>query len=100
MVVQTLQKIKTPDLSGGAPIANALPMPILLVGSQRQILYANPAAEQFFETGAALLLKQSLTDLLPFDSPLFQLLAQVQERNSSAAERDVDLSTPRHGESR
>ena len=98
MTAAPLQKFKVPDLSSGAPIANALPMPILLVGPRRQILYANPAAEQFFETGAALLLKQSLTELLPFDSPLFQLLAQVQERNSSAAERDVDLSTPRHGE--
>jgi two-component system nitrogen regulation sensor histidine kinase GlnL len=42
--------------------------------------------------------KQKLADLLSFDSPLFQLVAQARERNASAAERDVDLSTPRQGE--
>jgi two-component system nitrogen regulation sensor histidine kinase GlnL len=35
---------------------------------------------------------------VPPDSPLFQLIAQVEERGASAAERDVDLTTPRHGE--
>src|SRR6202000_830689 len=35
---------------------------------------------------------------LPFDSPMFQLINQARERNSSAAERDVDISTARHGE--
>jgi two-component system nitrogen regulation sensor histidine kinase GlnL len=73
-------------------------MPVLLLGPRQEIIFVNPAAEQFFDTGAGLLLKQHLDDLLPFDSPLFQLIAQVRERNSSAAERDVDLSTPRHGE--
>ncbi len=80
------------------PIANTLPSPILVVGPQQEIIYVNPAAEQFFDTGAAILLKQNLTDLLVFDSPLFQLVAQARERNASAAERDVDLSTPKHGE--
>ena len=80
------------------PIANTLPSPILVIGAGQQIIYANPAAEQFFDTGAAILLKQKLSDILPFDSPLFQLVAQAGERHASAAERDVDLSTPRHGE--
>jgi two-component system, NtrC family, nitrogen regulation sensor histidine kinase GlnL len=79
-------------------IANALPQPILAVGPDHEIVYANPAAEQFFATGAAILLKQSLGDLLPFGSPLFQLVEQARARDASAAERDVDLSTPRHGE--
>src|ERR1700744_3972330 len=83
---------------GATFIANALPMPILLIGPRQEVVFANPAAEQFFDTGLVLLLKQRLPDLLPFDSPLFQLIAQAQERTSSAAERDVDLSPPRHGE--
>ena len=99
-MVRVLPKFKSapPDLSGTAFIANALPMPILLIGPRQEMIYANPAAEQFFDTGLVLLLKQRLPDLLPFHSPLFQLIAQVQERGSSASERDVDLSTPRHGE--
>ena len=79
-------------------IAMALPMPIMLIGPRQEIIYVNPAAEQFFDTGAGLLLKLNLSDLLPFGSPLFQLIAQARERQSSAGERDVDLTTPRHGE--
>jgi two-component system nitrogen regulation sensor histidine kinase GlnL len=76
----------------------ALPMPILLVGLEYQILHANQAAEQFFDMGVGLLLKQRLGDLLPFGSPLLQLIGQARERGASIAERNVDLSTPRLGE--
>src|SRR5262245_41547254 len=86
------------ELPSGEPSASALPMPVLVIGPKQEVLFANPAAEQFFDTSAAMLRKQSLTDLIPFDSPLLQLIAQARERNSTAAERDVDLSTPRHGE--
>src|SRR5258708_156521 len=79
-------------------IAGALPMPVLVVGMGQRILYVNPAAEQFFDTGAGLLLKQSLADIIPFGSPLIPLLAQARERGASVGERTVDLSTPRHGE--
>jgi two-component system nitrogen regulation sensor histidine kinase GlnL len=73
-------------------------MPILLLGAKTEVLYANPAAEQFFDTGLPMLRKQTLADLIAPHSPLFQLVVQAAERNASAAERDIDLSTPRHGE--
>jgi two-component system nitrogen regulation sensor histidine kinase GlnL len=88
----------TIDLSIAGPIASALPMPVLVIGPEQQVMFANPAAEQFFDTSIALLRKLALTDLIPFDSPLLQLIEQARERNSTAAERDVDLTTPRHGE--
>src|SRR6201986_5491187 len=97
-MVRVLPRFITGDGSAMGTIANALPMPTLLPGPEQEIPYVNPAAEQFFQTGAGILLKQFINDLLPFDSPLFQLIAQARERNSSAAERDVDLSTARHGE--
>jgi len=84
--------------TGSGTIANALPMPIMLLGSKTEVLYANPAAEQFFDTGLPMLRKQTLADLIAPHSPLFQLVTQAAERNASAAERDIDLSTPRHGE--
>ena len=84
--------------TGSGTIANALPMPIMLLSSKFEVLYANPAAEQFFDTGLTILRKQTLSDLIAQHSPLFQLVAQAAERNASAAERDIDLSTPRHGE--
>ncbi len=73
-------------------------MPILMVGLDSELLYANQAAEQFFAMGVGLLLKQKLADLLPFGSPLLQLVQQARERGASIAERNVDLSTPKLGE--
>jgi two-component system nitrogen regulation sensor histidine kinase GlnL len=97
-MVRVLSRFSASEAAIIGTIANALPMPILLLGPRQEITYVNPAAEQFFDTGAGILLKQFISDLLPFDSPLFQLINQARERNSSAAERDVDLSTARHGE--
>jgi two-component system nitrogen regulation sensor histidine kinase GlnL len=82
----------------GADIAGALPMPIIMVGVADELLYANQAAEEFFAMGVGPLLKQKLTDLLPFGSPLLQLVSQARERGASIAERNVDLSTPRLGD--
>ncbi|MSP95519.1 MAG: two-component sensor histidine kinase [Alphaproteobacteria bacterium] len=82
--------------AGGIP--GALPMPIIMVGDTGALIYANQAAEQFFDMGVGFLLRQKLTDLLPFGSPLLQLVQHTRERGASIAERNVDLSTPRLGE--
>ncbi|MEI9993570.1 MAG: ATP-binding protein [Rhizomicrobium sp.] len=81
-----------------AAIAGALPMPLLIVGPELRVLFVNPAAEQFFDSGAGLLVRQSLNALVPFGSPLIQLVAQARERGASVGERNVDLTTPRYGE--
>src|SRR5690348_10800577 len=85
-------------LESASLVAGALPMPLLVVGQGQEITFVNPAAEQFFDSGAGLLLRQTLVDLVPFGSPLLQLVSQARERNASVSERDVDLSTPRNGE--
>ena len=87
--------------AGYAPagaIAGVLPMPIVMVGAAGELLYANQAAEQFFDMGVGLLLRQKFANLLPFGSPLLQLVQQARVRGASIAERNVDLSTPRLGE--
>src|SRR5215470_5113699 len=84
--------------SAAGAIAGSLPLPIVVVGPRGHLIYANQAAEQFFATGVGLLMRQSLADVLPFGSPLVQLVHQVRERGASIAERNVDLSTPRLGE--
>ncbi|HWU26410.1 MAG TPA: ATP-binding protein [Rhizomicrobium sp.] len=73
-------------------------MPVLLVGLDNTILYVNPAAEQFFDMGAGLLVRQRLQNVVPFGTPLMQIMAQARERGGTIGERDVDLTTPRHGE--
>ena len=79
-------------------IVGALPIPVILVGTKGEMFYVNHAAEQFFDMGAGLLAKHKLADLLPFGSPLLQLVQQTRERGASIAERNVDLSTPKSGE--
>ena len=79
-------------------IIGSLAMPIILIGNKGEIHYVNHAAEQFFEMGAELLAKHRLSELLPFGSPLLQLVKQASERGSSFAERNVDLSTVKGGE--
>ena len=86
------------DGTAAAAIAGALPMPVLVIGRNLNIVFVNPAAEQFFDSGAGLLVRQNLTDLVPFGSPLIQLVAQARERGASVSERNVDLTTPRNGE--
>ena len=86
------------EATATAAIAGALPMPLMVIGPDLHILFVNPAAEQFFDTGAGLLVRQNLSDLVPFGSPLLQLVAQARERGASVSERNVDLTTPRNGE--
>jgi two-component system, NtrC family, nitrogen regulation sensor histidine kinase GlnL len=80
----------------GAILA-ALPGPILVVDGGGGITFANPAAEQFFGMGRAVLARQKLADLVPFGSPLLNLIAQVQSAGNAISEYGLDLRTPRTG---
>ena len=93
-----IEPLPTTSIDSASLIAAALPMPVLMIGQNDEILFVNPAAEQFFGMGAAALRKQNLAELIPFGSPLVQLMSQARERNASVGERDVDLSTPKLGE--
>jgi two-component system nitrogen regulation sensor histidine kinase GlnL len=88
----------TLDQETALQVVGALPMPVLIVGPDQAVLFVNPAAEQFFDMGAGRLTKQRLGDLVPFGSPILQLIAQAKDRRASVGERDMDLSIPRHGE--
>ncbi|WP_300298169.1 ATP-binding protein [Ferrovibrio sp.] len=91
------QQLMAPPIDA-AQVLGAIPNPILVVGRQGDITYANPAAEQFFDSGAAVLCRQNLRDLVPFGSPVLQLFAQVFRERYNVAEYDVDLGSPRLGE--
>ncbi len=86
-----------PPAADDSLILQAIPDPILLIDHAGGIRFANPAAEEFFGAGAALLCRQSLSDLLPFGSPLPTLVAQVQDRQSPVSEYGVDIGPPRGG---
>lgn len=82
----------------GMAIAAGLPMPIVVIGPRDELVFANQAAEQFFDMGVGLLLKHKLANLLPFGCPLLELVVQTRQRGASIGERDVDLSNPKLGE--
>ena len=75
------------------------PCPSCCSGSKQEVLYANPAAEQFFDTGLPLLRKQTLADLIAPHSPLFQLVAQARgAQRLGRRARYRSLHAPSHGE--
>src|SRR5882762_1847213 len=75
---------------------HALPHPVIMVSPDGRIADANVAAEQFFEASIPMLRRHMLRDLVPFGSPLLQLIEQVRERGSAVNEYKVDLATPRN----
>jgi two-component system, NtrC family, nitrogen regulation sensor histidine kinase GlnL len=75
----------------------ALPDPVVVVDRADALIYANSAAEQFFDTSAVTLLGTRLSDLLPADSPVFALIDSVRASGHSVSEYGVSLETPRVG---
>jgi len=88
-------KISDPD---GSAILNALPDPVLVVGADDKILYANNAAEQLFRASRAFMRERVLSDLIPHDSPVLLLVERVRRGQSSMSQHGVRLETPRIGE--
>ena len=78
-------------------IVDALADAVLLVDGGDAVRYANPAAEQFFEAGAAHLAGRPLGELVQFDSPLIALAAMAREGVRAITEYDVALLSPRSG---
>ncbi|MCR4523773.1 ATP-binding protein [Bosea sp. 47.2.35] len=72
-------------------------MPVLVIGESHAVLYANTAAEDFFQSSAALLKRQRIDDLIAFGSPVLGLIEEVQRRGASVSEYRLDLGTPRLG---
>ena len=82
----------------GSAILNALPDPVLVIGSDDSILYANNAAEQLFRYSRTSMRERALVDIIPHDSPVLQLVERVRRNESSMSQHGVRLETPRIGE--
>lgn len=76
---------------------NVLPMPVLVIGEGHIVIYANTAAEDFFQSSAAVLKRQRIDDLIAFGSPVLGLIEDVQRRGASVSEYRLDLGSPRLG---
>jgi two-component system, NtrC family, nitrogen regulation sensor histidine kinase GlnL len=78
-------------------IFDALPNPVIVFGADDQIVLANGASEDFFQSSAQQLVKQALADLVPFASPVIQCVHQVRQSGGMVNEYAVSVGTPRYG---
>jgi len=76
-------------------ILSALPVPVLLLDAENRFRYANQAAEQFLGVSLMQLRQMTLSALLPLDNPLFGLLTQVRQHESTISDYDLTLEGPR-----
>lgn len=86
------------DMADAAQILlNTIRRPVIMVGPEGHIAYANADAEDFFRSSATMLARNTLAKLIPFGSPLLTLVDQVRERRTPVNEYRVDVSSPRLG---
>ena len=76
---------------------NTIRRPVIMIGPDGLINYANADAEDFFRSSASILARSSLSRFAPFGSPLLTLVDQVRERQAPVNEYRVDVSSPRMG---
>ena len=76
-------------------LLTALPHPIMVLGEDDRIVYANAAAEAFLSTGIALLKRVRLDEVVGFGCPLLALVAQVRRSGSTVNEYGVEITTPK-----
>jgi len=94
LVSDNLARLPEPPVDPGA-ILGALSDPVLVIGADTLVRYANPAAENFFALSATQLAKHRLDDLVPKDSPVVALADQVAHYPASVSEHGIELATPR-----
>ncbi len=80
-----------------AKVLNALAQPLLTVDAQGLVIDVNVAAETFFDMGRGMLVRSRLTDLIPSDSPVLDLVAEALSNGATVNGYKIDISTPRTG---
>jgi two-component system, NtrC family, nitrogen regulation sensor histidine kinase GlnL len=76
-------------------IVNAMPSAVLVLDRDLAIGFVNPAAEQLFGASQAVLDGRPLAELVPFDSPLLDLLRRVGAAGSGVSDYGVALQIGR-----
>lgn len=76
-------------------LVGALPHPILVLAADERVIYANVAAETFFQSSQAVLKRQQLGMIVADDCPLIALARQVARNGTTVNEYGVLISTPK-----
>jgi two-component system nitrogen regulation sensor histidine kinase GlnL len=67
----------------------------MVLGEDERVIYANTAAEVFFEASQALLKRQRLEEIVGFGCPLVALARQVRRTGATVNEYAVEITTPK-----
>ena len=93
--------ISSKEPLGNAKWANlvleALPNPLIQLGTDNNILYLNTAAETFFEGSLGYLKGLPFTELLPDNTPLLEMVRNVRRSGNSITDHDLVLESIRIG---
>jgi two-component system, NtrC family, nitrogen regulation sensor histidine kinase GlnL len=78
-------------------LLNALPQPVLAVDAAGHVREVNTAAENFFDMGRATLQRSRLVDIMPFGSPVLDLVEETMTAEAPINGYKLDISSPRTG---
>lgn len=79
-------------------ILSALPHPVVVLGPEDRVEYANNAAELFFSTSLSVMRRIGLREIVAFGCPLLALIQQVREELSTVNEYGVEIASPKFGQ--
>jgi two-component system, NtrC family, nitrogen regulation sensor histidine kinase GlnL len=85
----------SPRPADSAALLSALPVPVVLLARDNRFRFANHAAEQFLGLSFVQLAHLKLSDLLPLDNPIFQLIEQVRDNGVTISDHELNLESPR-----
>ncbi|MEQ1694282.1 MAG: ATP-binding protein [Hyphomicrobiaceae bacterium] len=71
----------------------ALPHPILVIGDENRVTYANAAAEVFLSTSLAMLKREPFESVVAFGCPLITLIDQVRRSGQTVNEYAIEMVT-------
>ncbi len=71
----------------------ALPHPILVIGDENRVTYANAAAEVFLSTSLAMLKRETFDSVVAFGCPLIALIEQVRRSGQTVNEYAIEMVT-------
>jgi two-component system nitrogen regulation sensor histidine kinase GlnL len=83
------------DMPDGAALFAAMPIACVMVDGRDRFRAANPAGEHFFSLSLTQLRQLVVGDLIPQDSPIFSMMAQVRVHGVTIQERDLGFDSPR-----
>ena len=78
-------------------IIQILPDVVLILGQDDRVLFANYAAENFFNMSVNTLTSTNLQNLIPHDNPLLSILQKVRRTQQTISEFAIPLVSPKIG---